>query len=432
MIAAPDAPEHPRIAIFGPLEARLQRRDRMILASLNEGSWPKPAAADAFLNRTLRKRLGLPDPDERIGLSAHDFAQMANAPEVILLRARRVDDKPAVASRWLWRLRTLAAGGVGGREAADALLAPAADADPLVWALALRHVEKVTPAKPPAPTPPVEARDLTRFSPSRVVKLIRDPYADYAQKVLRLEPLRSVSEDVDARERGTAVHKAIELFEEEANEMSISALIEQELNKAGAAEELIRLEMPMWERAGAAYLRWSAERKPRRADAVTEEKTSITFESSAGTVTLKATADRVELMKDGTLAIIDFKTGQPKKAAQVETGLEPQLALEAAIGARARFGQLPAAPASELIYFQISMSAATLKETNGKPLQFDSGSTREIAEKALEGLKGLIELYANPAQPYYSKPRVEFIWNVADYDRLARRAEWSADEGGDE
>ena len=188
----------------------------------------------------------------------------------------------------------------------------------------------------------------------------------------------------------------------------------------------------MWERAGAAYLRWSAERKSRRADAVTEEKTAITFASSVGTVTLKATADRVELMTDGTLAIIDFKTGQPKKAAQVETGLEPQLALEAAIGARARFGHLPAAPASELIYFQISMSAATLKETNGQPLKFDGGSTREIAEKALEGLKGLIEIYANPKQPYYSKPRVEFIWNVSDYDRLARRAEWAADEGGDE
>jgi len=432
MVAAPDAPEHPRIAIFGPLEARLQRRDRMILASLNEGSWPKPAAADAFLNRTLRKRLGLPDPDERIGLSAHDFAQMANAPEVILLRARRIDDKPAVASRWLWRLRTLAAGGVGGREAADVLLAPALDADPLVWARALRHVDKVTPAKPPAPTPPVAARGLTNFSPSRVVKLIRDPYADYAQKVLHLEPLRSVSEDVDARERGTAVHKAIELFEEEANETSIATLIEQELNKAGAPEELIRLEMPMWERAGAAYLRWSAERKPRRADAVTETKTSIEFDASVGKVTLKATADRVELMKDGTLAIIDFKTGQPKKAAQVETGLEPQLALEAAIGARAGFGHLPASPASELIYFQISMSTQTTKDTNGQPLRFDGGTTQEIAEKALEGLKGLIELYANPAQPYYSKPRVEFIWNVSDYDRLARRAEWSADEGGDE
>ncbi len=432
MIAAPDAPEHPRIAIFGPLEARLQRRDRMILASLNEGSWPKPAAADAFLNRTLRKRLGLPDPDERVGLSAHDFAQMANAPEVILLRARRVDDKPAVASRWLWRLRTLAAGSVGGREAADRLLAPAANADTIAWARAIRHVDKVTSAKPPAPTPPVIARDLTNFSPSRVVKLIRDPYADYAQKVLRLEPLRSVSEDVDARERGTAVHKAIELFEKEDNETSISALIEQQLNKAGAAEELIRLEMPMWERAGAAYLRWSAERKPRRGDALTETKASITFESSAGTVTLKATADRVEFMTDGTLAIIDFKTGQPKKAAQVESGLEPQLALEAAIGARAGFGHFAPAPASELIYFQISMSAQTLKESNGQPLEFDRGSTRDIAEKALEGLQALIEIYANPAQPYYSKPRVEFIWNVSDYDRLARRAEWSADEGGEE
>ncbi len=116
MTAASETPEHPRLAIWGPLEARLQRRDRMILAGLNEGAWPKAAPADAFLNRSLRKRIGLPDPDERIGLSAHDFAQMANAPEVFLLRARRVDDKPAVASRWLWRLRTLAAGGLGDKD----------------------------------------------------------------------------------------------------------------------------------------------------------------------------------------------------------------------------------------------------------------------------------------------------------------------------
>ncbi len=432
MIAAPETPEHPRIAIFGPLEARLQRRDRMILASLNEGSWPKPSAADAFLNRNLRKQLGLPDPDERIGLSAHDFSQMANAPEVILLRAKRVDDKPAVASRWLWRLRTLAAGGLGGRDAADALLKPAQTANPVEWAHSLRHVGGVTPAKPPAPTPPVAARDLQNFSPSRVVKLIRDPYADYAQRVLQLNPLRSVGAEVDARERGTAVHAAIENFEGDENEEALGVLIEAELNAAGAAEELIRLEMPLWTRAASAYARWSAERAPRRADFVTEEKAVMTFGSAIGTVTLKATADRVELMKDGTLAIIDFKTGQPKKAAQVESGLEPQLALEAAIAAASNFGRIGPAQTSELIYFRMSMSPETTKDKNGQPLEFENGTTMQIASDALEGLKALIDQYANDAQPYYSKPRVEFIWTVSDYDRLARRAEWTADEGGEE
>jgi ATP-dependent helicase/nuclease subunit B len=130
--------------------------------------------------------------------------------------------------------------------------------------------------------------------------------------------------------------------------------------------------------------------------------------------------------------IIDFKTGQPKKAAQVESGLEPQLAHEAAIAARAPFGPIGPAPASQLIYFRMSMSAETAKDDNGQPLAFRNGTTAQIAEDALEGLKALIEQYARPTQAYYSKPRVEFIWTVSDYDRLARRAEWSADEGGEE
>jgi ATP-dependent helicase/nuclease subunit B len=432
MIVAPDAPEHPRIAIWGPLEARLQRRDRMILASLNEGSWPKPGAADAFLNRSLRKQLGLPDPDERIGLSAHDFAQFANAPEVILLRARRVDDKPAVASRWLWRLRTLAAGGLGGPEAAEAALKPRASPDPIAWARALRHVDDVKPASAPMPAPPVDKRRLDSFSPSRVVTLIRDPYADYARRVLKLEPLRRVAEEVDARERGTAVHAAVEAFESPENEQAIDDLITRALKEAGAPPELIELEKPMWLRAGQAYLRWSAQRAHHRVDFATEKEASITFSAAIGEVELKAKADRVEKLADGTLAIVDFKTGQPKTAPQVERGLEPQLPLEAAIAARAPFGHVGPAPSSELIYFRMSLSAETMKDRNGQPLEFETGATMQVAEAALEGLKQLIGQYANPAQPYFSKPRVEFAWSVSDYDNLARRAEWTTDEGGEE
>ena len=430
LTSAPDTPEHPRIVIWGPLEARLQRRDRMILASLNEGSWPKPVAADAFLNRKLRSDLGLPDPDERIGLSAHDFAQLANAPEVILLRARRVDDKPAVASRWLWRLRTLAAGGLRGRKEAEAALRAAPDHDPLLWGRALRYADRVTSAKPPAPRPPVEKRKLTRFSPTRVTTLIRDPYADYAQRILNLERLRRAGEPIDARERGTAVHKAIELFETPGNMRELGELIFERLLDAGAAPELAELERPLWLRAAAVYHDWMKDRGDRVIRAVLEKKAEIEFDSAApgGKTKIRATADRVELLKGDTLAIIDFKTGTPKSAKQVKSGIEPQLPLEAAIAARSRFGDLPPLPVSELIYFQFSTSAAVMKDSNGEPLDLKE-PTATNAETALAGLVKMIASYAKPDQPYLSRPRVFSVKMFTDYDRLARRAEWTIGEG---
>lgn len=426
--SAPDTPEHPRIVIWGPLEARLQRRDRMILASLNEGSWPKPAAADAFLNRKLRQDLGLPDPDERIGLSAHDFAQLANAPEVVLLRARRVDDKPAVASRWLWRLRTLAAGGLGGRDAAEEALRPAAGRDPLLWARHLRHAGHVSPAHPPAPRPPVEKRKLDRFSPSRATTLIRDPYADYAQRILTLERLRRAGEPIDARERGSAVHKAIELYELAGGAGDLGALIHEQLLKAGAAPEIAELERPLWLRAANVYLSWAEARRANVVRAELEKTGRIRFKTKAGETELKATADRIELLTGDTLAIIDFKTGAPKSAKQVRSGLEPQLPLEAAIARNAMFGSVGKLPVSELIYFQFSTSAAVMKESNGEPLDLKE-PTADNAGRALAGLMRMIEAYNNPDQPYLSRPRVFSVRVFTDYDRLARRAEWTVGEG---
>lgn len=427
MIAAPETSEHPRIAIWGPLEARLQRRDRMILAGLNEGAWPKAAPVDGFLNRGLRRRIGLPDPDERIGLSAHDFAQMANAPDVVLLRARRVDDKPAVASRWVWRLRTLSAGGLGSTQAAEAALQPQAGADPVVWARSLRHVDAVASVKPPAPRPPADRRALNAFSPSRTVTLIRDPYADYARRILRLKPLRRVGDDVNALERGTAVHDAIDAFQKGAG-LSLEDMIADNLVASGVSSELIEFEKPLWLRAARSYLRWLDARAPSVVQVVSEETAGIVFPSSAGEVTLSATADRIELLTDGTLAIIDFKTGEPKRAKQVECGLEPQLALEAAIAARSGFGALAPALTSQLIYFRFSQSAETAKEKNGQPLPLEK-SAADVAEAALGGLKRLIASYACEETAYLSKPRAEFAWSVADFDRLARRAEWTVDEG---
>ena len=421
----PKQAEHRRLAIWGPLEARLQTRDLLVIASLNEGVQPAAAPADSFLPRRLRNDLGLPDPEERVGLSAHDFSQLACQKDVVLLRAKRVENKPAVASRWIWRLRTLASGALG-EDATQAALAPLPDRDPLVWAEALRHVESYQPSTPPEPKPPMDARP-TKFSVSRVTRLIRDPYSVYAGDILRLKPMDPPGVAAGVREKGIAIHAAVERYDEEGETGDLLAIICEELKQGGVPKDEIALSRPLWARAARAYLDWRASREKRIQSHWLEKK----GEMKLGDFTISGTADRIELLNDGSLAIIDFKTGSPKTKKQVESGLEPQLPLEAAIAAAGGYSKhgVPAKPTSEIIYVSLAPGASAVAAKNGVPVDVDP---MEEAEKAVEGFVALANAYLSVTQPYRSKPRVEFTWAVSDYDRLARRAEWTSDDGGEE
>src|SRR3546814_11638227 len=85
---------HPRVAILGPLEARLQHADLLVLGGLNEGSWPAEVDPGPWPSRPMQSVFGLPLPERRIGLAAHDFFQAFCAPVVYLTRAERVDCHP--------------------------------------------------------------------------------------------------------------------------------------------------------------------------------------------------------------------------------------------------------------------------------------------------------------------------------------------------
>ena len=97
-----------QLQIYGPLEARLTQTDRVILGGLVEGVWPPAPRIDPWLSRPMRHALGLDLPERRIGLSAHDFAQLLGADDVILSHAAKVGGAPAVASRFLHRLEAVA------------------------------------------------------------------------------------------------------------------------------------------------------------------------------------------------------------------------------------------------------------------------------------------------------------------------------------
>lgn len=423
----------PRLRILGTLEARMVRADLLILAGLEEGVWPAPAPVDPFLSRPMRAAAGLPPPERRIGLSAHDFAQAACADAVILLHSERRGGAPAVASRWLWRLNTLTRG-------AGARLPGRPDL--LDWARALDA--PITPAPAdlrtasrPRPAPPRAVRP-TELPVTSVERWVRDPYAIYAGRILKLRTLDRPAEPVDARIRGTAIHAAFERFAlaypdaipAEAEALFADMLMEA-LVEAGAPQGQLPREAALAANVAPWVMAFERKRRP-GARLLIEQQGRHSFTAGDRRFTVTAKADRIE-HRGGAADIIDFKTGNPPSRKQVESGLSPQLTLTAAIlhfGGFAEAG--PAAP-GELVYVGVSGGRTPgREEIRAKP-----GESLDLALSAYEGLRKRVERFEDEATPYVSWAAPQFIDQYGgDFDHLARLWEWhvigdSEGEGGE-
>lgn len=416
---------HPRLRILGAIEARLVRADRLILAGLEEGVWPQAAPTDPFLSRPMRKALGLPPPERRIGLSAHDFAQAACASEVILLHSERRGGAPTVASRWIWRLETLAKG------AGQAILDRP---EVLDWVRALdAPSETYNPAQRPNPKPPVMVRPR-QMAVTQIERWIRDPYAVYARRILKLKPLERPDEPIEARARGTAIHDAFETFFKLYGPVlpdNAEALFAQCL-----VTSLVEAGMPQArmtrERALAANVApWVISLERRRRDGarqVVEQTGTLTFAAKAGDFTVTAKADRIEV-RTNRADVLDFKTGSAPSKKQVLSGLSPQLTLTAAIIAGGGFAEVGKAIPRQLAYVKVSGGRVPGKET----VVVDDADAAEQAQVALDRLMSKVNQFDDPETGYPSWPVPQFIGkHGGDYDHLARLWEWHVIGGGDE
>jgi ATP-dependent helicase/nuclease subunit B len=422
----PAAQGHPRLQILGALEARVMRADRLVLAGLEEGVWPQGAPIDPFLSRPMRTALGLPPPERRIGLSAHDFAQAACAPEVVLVNCERRGGQPAVPSRWLWRLQTLARGARVDLPRRD---------DALDWARALDHPQSATPryAPRPAPKPPVEARPR-ELAVTGVERWVRDPYAIYARYVLKLYPLDRPDAPAEASARGRAVHKALELLvrahpealPDDAEDLFERLLLDS-LQAEGFRDALMARERPLARNSARFVAAFERKRRVPGLDIRVEQEGELPIASEYG-FKLKARADRIEVLA-GAGAVLDFKTGQAPSKKMIEAGFSPQLSLTAAILHAGGFREAGRARPSALTYVRL-----TGRRVPGEEHVRAAGEEAEIlAEAALDGLKRRIARFEDPSTPYVSWAAPQFMGEFGgDYDHLARVREWAVLAGGGE
>lgn len=421
---------HPRLAILGPLEARMQPFDRIILGGLNEGVWPAQARNDAFLNRPMKAEIGLSTPERRIGQAAHDFQQFCGAPEAILSRSLRSGNAPTVASRFVQRLMVLAGDSASKARASGkhyVELAQTLD----------RSAKKAQRVSRPNPKPAVSLRPV-RLSVTEIERWIRDPYAIHAKHILGIKPLPPLERSADPSLRGQIYHAILAEFVRTTNgaraDMQVMERVaRQEFERNNLPTEIVAIWLPRFLSIAALFVDWENERSA-EVFASHCELNGKTVVGDTGFM-LSGTADRIDILNDNSLSIIDYKTGSKPSAQQART-LSPQLALEAAMAKRGAFDIGAARTSSQLLYVRLRRGE-TLKVDDVVEKKPGAPDADGLAERAFNELTRLIRAYRNPEKGYQSRfaPMLEADIS-GEYDHLARVREWSTGddeqgEGGD-
>ncbi len=421
-------PTHPRLHIYGPLEVRLLNHDRIILGGLNEGTWPGATRNDAFLNRLMRHQLGMASPERGTGLAAHDFQQLIGKKEIFLSRSSRVDKAPTISSRWVQRLLAVVGEPTSGamRRRGNRLLAFANMMDDTG--------QKPKRGKRPCPAPPVEARP-TSLPVTDIETWIRDPYALYAKRILGLRALMPLEREPDNLLKGTLYHAIMEDY------VNHSRFEQEEATRLSDLKELARLHIvaeklpadieALWlmrfEEIAEKFVQWETLYQAEYCAREIHKEIQGGIPLANKGFYLHARADRIDILSDGRILVMDYKTGNSPSVAQART-LSPQLALEGAIARKGGFNDIAEGELADLAFMRLRQGS----DFKFEQVADNNNSIDEIVETAVSNLEALINKFKDPAMGYISR-RAPFKHEMMDldYDHLARTREWSFGEEGD-
>lgn len=321
-----EGPESP-VQVFGLLEAAGLRFRHLWVMGLHDGALPAPPRPNPFLPVSLQIAAGMPHASaEREAEFAGRVAArlLAAAPKVVLSHPLREGDAIRLPSPFI---RDLPAGEVS--------LAPG-HAPAAVWRRAAHAAEVIfDPSGPPLPA------DRPAIGGTAI---LRDqalcPFRSFARHRLAAASLEVPDIGLDAGERGSLLHKVLEIFWRETGDQAGLLALDAaalDLRLRRNIDEAIARTYEKRLRPSAALLdleaqrllllvrEWLLEVESRRVSFTVEEREKEHRETFGG-IEFTTRIDRIDRLLDGSLAVIDYKTGQVEAADLIgERLLEPQL-----------------------------------------------------------------------------------------------------------
>ena len=340
---------------------------------------------------------------------------------VYITRSKRVDGAPANKSRWWLRLETVL-------QAAGEKIGNIYENEYVLWAKLLDKSGEKKKIEAPKPCPSLNLRPR-KLSASGLSALIDNPYVAYAKYILKLYPLKDIEAEPNAIDFGNIVHKVLELFGRQyPKEQPFDAKsILYELGKKVFAENGVdENKMIFWKPRFEKMIDWflSVDQEERRGikNIIPEEDGEMTINLPAGDFVLTSRADRIDEYDDGSMTIVDYKTGSSVPSLKaVKSYKAPQLILEALIAEAGGFENISSNKVSSIKYWKLGEKVT---EIQGEELdELLAGGERRVKE--------ILHKYDFETVPYEVNPAPKYCKNN-DYEHLSRIAEWGVNAKEDE
>ncbi len=317
-------PESRRAAVqlMGPLEASGAEFDAIWIGGLNANSWPPPGTPSVLISRALQRDHGMPDatPEDTRAWAEGTLQRLRSAaPNVVCSYALVEDDVDQAASDLL-----------GDVVLGDTPVDPGWHANRLLHRVTAISIEDEVPAL---------EREKVYGGAGTVERQMTEPFGAFVHGRLGIRGLDPQALGIPALLRGNLVHDTLfRLYQNlpsaaQLHEIGDDELVATVAEAAGAAvQRYLR-------NSGAVLLNLLQLEQERIVDVVTAfvklDRARGEFDVAAvegdlefrhGQLRLDLRFDRIDRYPDGSIAILDYKTGNPRQLLLLDGSVkDPQL-----------------------------------------------------------------------------------------------------------
>ena len=404
---------HPRLFIFDHNQVQLYDFDCVVLSGLNTGVWPQSLNTDPWFSQDMRQRCGLPTAMDNLGIELQRFINTLATPQVILTRAQKSQGTVNLPSPWIQRLQT-----VIKAVSSDNVLK--AHQDWSSWQQELHRVHSFHISRRPAPQPLLTHRPR-ELSSRDLTLLMDDPYAFYAQKILNVRPVAELDHDPNSAVFGQIIHQFMDYAYKEPGHKRDVWLRYGEVLFAPMRQQFPLFHNLHWPRF-MAIIDWLLDVQQLEPPTQTFTKVQGILDIAVpyGPLRIKTLIDRVDIIENRYVKIIDYRTGKVFSSRQLAQGQSPEILLNLVIAQHGLLQGIPPLPLQAFELWQLGRSTAggecvRLEIVDESPLQ-------QAMTSFYKNLQELIYAYDQPIMRFQAPWKLK---TINDYHQLSRRFEWS-------